>query len=329
MHQLLEKLVNIPSVTDDELHVADFLSDYMQQSGYQIYKQQVSQNRYNIIGTTGQTPVVLFCTHLDTVAPFIPFKNENGLLTGRGTCDAKGILVTMLEAAKRLQQEGEHRFGFAFVVGEEKKSDGAKKAAELNLGSRAVIIGEPTQSKLAVGQKGVLLFRVRAKGIAGHSAYPQKGDSAIHRLISLLNHWVKLDWGQDSFFGKNTLNIGKLYGGSGANVIADHADAEGIFRVATSLSTLKDILNSVTDEHIEINISSETNPQHLGKLDGFEPTIVSFGSDAAYMKPLGTIYELGPGSIEFAHSDHEQITINEMEQAVPLYIKMVKQILSL
>jgi acetylornithine deacetylase len=78
-----------------------------------------------VIAAVGE-PEVAFSTHFDCVPPFFPSRVENGVLFGRGACDAKGILAAQVAAAERLRASGETRIGLVFVAGEERGSDGAK-----------------------------------------------------------------------------------------------------------------------------------------------------------------------------------------------------------
>ncbi len=179
-----------------------------------------------------------------------------------------------------------------------------------------MIIGEPTENKLVAGQKGTLVFRITASGKSGHSCNPEKGDSAIHRLIKYIGQWLETDWASDSVFGQTTLNFGKISGGSGMNVIASTASVEGIFRVATSVNEIKNIIQTLDVEKIDVDYLSESEPIHLYTVDGFENSIVSFGSDASYLRPLGKILLYGPGSIDVAHCDDEYIRISDLERGV-------------
>jgi len=327
MIDCLNKLIQIPSVTGDEYQIGQFLVGLLKDKGYNVKTQAVDQNRFNIIALTDSDPFILFNTHIDTVPPFIPFSREGDRIYGRGACDAKGQIVTIIDAADRLLKENITSFGLLFVVGEEVESDGAKLAAGLTLDSRYLIICEPTENKLVVGQKGTIVFRLKAKGSGGHSCHPEKGESAIHQIISYFSQWQDYDWGTDVFFGRSTVNIGKISGGSGINILAEHAEAEGIFRVATSVRQLKRKIENMKNERIEIEMLSESDPQRLLELDGFEKTIVGFGTDASYLKPLGEILLLGPGSIEFAHCKNEHIKIEDLNRGSDLLVKMVKQLI--
>ena len=327
MIELLEKLVNIPSISGEEREIGRFLYHVLQEKGYHTIQQDVDANTFNILALAGANPAVLFCSHMDTVAPFLPFKKKGNILFGRGSCDAKGQIVAMIAAAEKLRAEGIYDFGMLFVVGEESTSRGAKKAAQLDIDSKYIVVGEPTDNKLAVGQKGVLAFTLSAKGTGGHSSLPELGESAIHKLLDVLSKWIGLDWGEDEMLGKSLLNIGEVSGGVGINVLAPAAKAGGMFRVATSLAAIHKIIDATLPKDIEFNVLSESDPQRMFVLPGFDTQVVGFGTDAAHLRPLGDIILYGPGSIRVAHRDNEQITISELEHAVDDYVRIVKILL--
>jgi acetylornithine deacetylase len=323
---LLEQIINIPSATGEETELGEFLCQVLAQQGFQVQKQFVDQKRFNILALTNQKPQILLSTHYDVVPPFIPCTIKENTIIGRGACDAKGTIISMMMAAEQLLADNVKNFGLLLVVGEEKNSDGAKKAAELNLGSSYVVIGKPTDNKIAVGQKGTLVFRVSAKGKRGHSAYPELGNSAIHILVQNMNNWLNLSWGPGSLFGETTLNLGTFSGGEAMNIIAGEAFVEGIFRVTTDLDSLKAKIKDRTGPEITVDILSESGPQELVALDGFEKSVVNFGSDAPYLRPLGKVVLYGPGSILDAHSDNEFIKFSDILTASHSYSKIVNML---
>lgn len=325
---LLEKLIEIQSPTGQESEISNKVSEYLSELGFRIQRQQVDEGRYNLLATTDANPLVLLCTHLDTVLPHLPFTRSQNVVRGRGACDAKGAVAAMIGAAYDLLNEDITSFGLLFVVGEEKHSDGARAATQLRIGSEYVILGEPTENRLAAGQKGTIVFRLHVEGKEGHSAYPELGSSAIHQLVDLLHTWQESDWGQDKEMGANTLNIGRISGGTGANVIAGEAEAEGIMRLATPSTPVLEKMRSGLTEAMSLEVISCSEPMRLFVLDRFEQSIVSFGSDAPYLRPLGEVLMLGPGSIRYAHSIEEQVTCEELEQARRLYTALVKELLS-
>lgn len=324
--QLLTSLIDISSPTGKEGRLGEYLEDVLKRMGFRVTRQHLSQDRFNLLARKDSRCRVLFCTHLDTVSPQLPSSLSGGVIRGRGACDAKGALAAMVLAAKQLLEEGAAEPGLLFVVGEEKDSDGARRAAELEVESEYLILGEPTNNRVAAGQKGSLVFRIEVVGQSAHSACPEKGKSAIHTLVELLGDWTSLDWGDDPEFGPNLLNIGKIQGGVGANVVSAEASAEGIFRIGTTLSEIEQRVLNSRREDVSIRILSSSNPVRLHVPAGFETSVVSFGSDAPYLEPLGKVVMIGPGSIEFAHSPDEQIAVNQLLAAQELYVKLAKQL---
>src|SRR6202041_2414528 len=112
-------------------------------------------------------------------------------------------------------EQGVRGFAVLFVVGEERNSAGAYYAAEHPRGSKYVINGEPTENQLALGSKGALRYEIVAHGRMAHSAYPELGDSAIHKLLDALDAIRKVELPVDDVLGPSTLNIGTIHGGRG------------------------------------------------------------------------------------------------------------------
>ena len=125
---LTRQLIDIPSLTGNERSVAEFLAAHLTTLGYNVERQHVSDERFNLIATTGETPRIVFSTHMDTVPPFIPSREDAEYIHGRGSCDAKGIIAAQLHAAERLRANGMNNIGFLFTVDEELSSAGAQAA---------------------------------------------------------------------------------------------------------------------------------------------------------------------------------------------------------
>src|ERR1041385_8050737 len=154
--ELTRQLIDIPSVTGDELAVGRFVSNYLQQLGFIVERQEVAPDRFNVIATTDSPPRVVFSTHMDTVPPFIESREDEEFIYGRGSCDAKGIMAAQIFAAQRLRDEGVNDVGLLFTVDEEQGSLGAQAANQHPRAGecRYLINGEPTDSRLATGTKG-------------------------------------------------------------------------------------------------------------------------------------------------------------------------------
>src|ERR1700680_2723721 len=187
--QLTRALVDIESITNHEAAVGDYLFDLLSKlaaaSGGGVERCAVEDGRFNVPAHWGE-PTVTMSTHMDTVPPYFPAREDAEFIWGRGSADAKGIIAAMTAAAEQLLAEGVHNFGLLFVVGEERNSAGAYAAARDPRGSRYLINGEPTENKMALATKGVLRYEIEARGKLAHSAYPELGESAIENLLESL-----------------------------------------------------------------------------------------------------------------------------------------------
>src|SRR5687767_3847249 len=135
-------LIDIDSTTGREAEAGAWLAEYLRGLAYQVVEQPVAGDRFNVYAHGGTAPSVVFSTHFDCVPPFFKSREERGLLFGRGSCDAKGILAAQVAAAERLRARGETRVGLLFVVGEERGSDGARVANEPAFAPRRSADGE-------------------------------------------------------------------------------------------------------------------------------------------------------------------------------------------
>src|ERR1700687_4170848 len=234
---LTRRLVDIESITGNEGPVGDFLHGELLRRGFQAEKIPVEGERFNVFAVFPEhpRPTVVFSTHMDTVPPFIPSSEDAVRVSGRGSCDAKGIIATQVAAAERLRNEGIH-VGLLFLVGEERDSLGAEVANESaakgnGARSRFLINGEPTENRLARASKGTLRVEVTATGRMAHSAYPELGESAIDKLIPALTRLRAMPLPSDPQIGPCTLNIGLIEGGRAPNVIPDYAHADLLYRL--------------------------------------------------------------------------------------------------
>ena len=326
---LTRQLIDIPSLTGDESAVGDFLATHLASLGYRVERQEIASDRFNVIATTGEAPRIVFSTHLDTVPPFIASSEDAEYIYGRGSCDAKGIIAAQIFAAERLRSEGFQEVGLLFTVDEELSSKGAQLANHHPLASqcRYLINGEPTDNKLAVGTKGSMRFIIRTQGTPAHSAYPEAGDSAIEKLLDVLNDLRNVEWPTDPLFGETTCNIGVINAGTRPNVIPAAATAELQVRVTVSVDAAKKIVDQAVAGRASVEYASAHDPLKLFYVRGFEETIVRFTTDLPYLSNWGQAVLLGPGSILDAHTDHECVSKRELEKAVGLYGELAQRLL--
>lgn len=327
LFELTMQLMSISSVTGTEGEVGRFLDSFLKEGGYRVRTQPVGEDRFNVMAYAGEEPKVVFCTHIDTVPPFLDVSEDDEALYGRGACDTKGIFAAMHAAGERLRADGHQNFGFLLLVGEETGGDGAKAANQLEWSSEFVIVGEPTGNKLARAQKGTLLANLSVEGKAAHSGYPEAGVSALHPLIDVLHDCVGADWGQDPVLGKGTCNVGVVRGGERANIVAPDAMASIMLRTVENVEDVRERLLQVVGGRAVIDVQAASSPQHMHVVPGFAETVVSFGSDIPYLGNLGKPLLIGPGSILDAHTAHEKIFKRDLLEGVELYDRLARTLL--
>ncbi len=330
--ELTRALVDIESITENEERVGNYLFDHLsaltQRHGGSIEKMQVTENRFNVFAHWG-APVVTLSTHIDTVPPFFPSREDDEYIWGRGACDTKGIIASMITAIRELLAEGSRDFGLLFVVGEERNSIGAYAAAKTPRGSRFLINGEPTENRLALGSKGALRYEIVAKGRMAHSAYPELGESAIEKLLDALNNIRAIALPTDPTLGKSTLNIGTISGGRAPNVIPDSALAEIFIRMVEEGDTTRAAVVKAVENLAEAREVLCIPALRLGALPGFPTSVMSYTTDIpAFGGAWGQPYLLGPGTIHVAHTSEERIPKREIIEAIQIYKKMVRYLQS-
>jgi len=333
LFKLTRRLIDVDSVTPNEYEVGTFLLGYLSELanryGGEVQRMEVSPQRFNVYASWGN-PVVTLSTHMDTVPPFAPSREDREYIWGRGACDAKGIVAAMIAAAVRLLENGVRNFALLFVVGEERGSVGAKAAAKFGRGSQYLINGEPTENLLALASKGALRFEITARGKLAHSAYPDLGHSAIHALLDVLQDIRRIPLPYDRLLGESTLNIGTIRGGHAPNVVADEARAEIMFRTVGNVSPIRAALPSAMAGRAQAREVSHTSALRLSSFDGLPTTVVSFATDIPVLGDhWGKPFLIGPGSIHLAHTADEHIAKKSLVEAVEIYARMVTQLLAM
>lgn len=320
MHQLLS-WVDLDATTGAEENYLRPVEADLRREGWHVDHLPVpgcDASRYNLLATRGHSPRVLFCTHSDTVPPHLPARLEDGVVWGRGACDTKGVFLSMVEAARSLGHPDD--LGLLLVVGEEVDHCGAAAWADApGCHPSRIILGEPTQSRVVNGQKGVLKLVARAAGIEGHSAYPERGESAIHKLVDALGRIRSAALPGHPILGETTLNIGLIEGGVAANVFAPAAAAVLMFRAAVPTRDLQRLALVAGGPEIQTSVLSRSEPQVFDVPADLPTVVIPFNSDAAWLSRVAPVWLAGPGDIRLAHSIDERFSAAEFESGVALY----------
>lgn len=288
------------------------------------------------------TPRVVFCTHMDTVPPYIAPSFYDTEVHGRGSCDAKGQLFAMYTACKELEASGCTDFGLLILSGEETGSWGAKAFSKTGFKAPFLIVGEPTENKMVSASKGTKSYDLRFGGKAFHSGYPEHGVSAVDLFNEFYNKLKATDFGEDPELGKTTWNIGLLHSDNPQNILSPELTCRLYFRTTfVSDEPVQRFMAEIAGQagndegktgNDEGKASNDVTPRGGDRparyvtLPGFESAPVAFGSDAPHLTGFGHKIICGPGTVLVAHRDDEHITLPELEDAVKIYTALYREI---
>lgn len=364
--KLYRQMLEIDSTSGRERALADFLAENLLTGRNRVERFDVESMADDVPGGCGLpqnllfswgTPKVFFCTHLDTVPPYIPPTLVGTSATGRGTCDAKGQIFAMWEACKVLEAKGYTDFGLLLLAGEETGSFGAKAFdTMMQDGSDDlwVIVGEPTDNCMATAAKGTKSFEVTFTGKAFHSGYPEYGESAIMYFNDFMNALRSIRFPYDAILGETTFNIGKLHSDNPQNILSPSLTCRVYFRTTFESDEMvcnvmknmagpdarlrfgrpraqdgsdivaKDVAH--WQKAMSVKVFGGDSPTRYETFDGFETKPVSFGSDAPQLKCFAHKILCGPGSILVAHRPDEHILLSDIETAIANYINIFENI---
>lgn len=322
-------LVDIESTTGEEAAAGEFLLHELAALGYRPEKMPVEPGRFNIYAgpPDGRAPALVFSTHMDTVPPFFPSREDETRIYGRGSCDAKGIIACQAAAANRLRDEG-LAVGLLFLVGEERDSAGAKVANTQPRGSRYIVNGEPTDNRVALASKGALRVEIVARGRMAHSAYPELGESAIDKLLDALHRLREMPLPSNPEVGPCTMNIGLLEGGRAPNVIPDYAKAHLLYRLVGPADDLRRRITLTAGDRVQVEFVLEIPYIRLHTIEGFPTMVAAFTTDIPALSRWGQPLLVGPGSIRVAHTEGEYVEKRHLHEAVELYCGIAKRLLA-
>jgi acetylornithine deacetylase len=329
--QNLCDFIAIRSLSEQEQPAIAFLQEMFEGFGWEFELLPVDETRHNIFVSFG-VPKVLFTTHVDVVpAPdrlFTPTR-ENGEIHGRGSNDAKGIVIAMIAAARQLLAQGASDFALLFVLEEETSGNGALAAAQSlqGRGVQFIVNGEPTDGKLAVAHKGGVSYEMQVSGVSCHSGYPELGKSASELLITVVNDLLNTDFGTDDLLGKSTINIGTLKSGTASNVVPDSGSATFMIRTVDDNQKVKQQVEGVVAGRASLTLTYDARPVRLTTAEGFDTVVVNYCTDVPQFDALqAQCFLYGPGTIHRAHTDFEFVKEDELWDAVQGYTRLYQHI---
>ena len=332
-----QELLNFDSTSGKEWEVAEWLvrtlPDMFPPSHRpDIRADEVGDGTINLLFTWGE-PKIVFCSHLDTVPPYIAptvIPGPTGNLEevrGRGACDAKGQVFSMITACQKLAEEGCSNYGLLLLAGEETGSWGAKAFAKTGFKADYLVVGEPTDNCMVSASKGTKSYDLKFTGEAFHSGYPDQGVSAVDLFLDFMNKLNAQDFGVDPLLGDTTWNVGLLKSDNPQNILSPELTCRLYFRT-TSVSdkAVQEWMEKAQNERLAITPRGGDTPAKYWTVDALPSKWVAFGSDAPHLTNFKHKAICGPGSIAVAHRDDEHVLVADLKTAVEQYITLYKSI---
>lgn len=345
--QFFRRLLDTDSTSGKErdfaLSLASLLPEWFGSGGTtpDLRVMEVGDGSLNLLFSWGK-PELVFCTHLDTVPPYIPPRfldaagrelqpsreNEAVKVCGRGSNDAKGQAFAMMEACRRLGAAGKSGFGLLLVSGEETGSYGAKAFASTDFRAPYLIVGEPTDNAMVSASKGTKAYSVHIGGRRCHSGYPEQGVSAVDIFRRFLDALDASDFPEDELLGRTSWNVGRLESGNPQNILSDSLDFRLYFRTtfASDAAVCRRMEELGEMEYVQVQALGGDIPREYMTLEGFPSKAVSFGSDAPHLNNFARRAIYGPGSILSAHTDGEFVLVEDLHKAIEAYVAMFERI---
>ncbi len=364
--KILRKLIEIDSncgKTNKE--IIDFIENKL--STFECKQYKISDQRfdlYNLVvkikGRSSNSPLV-FVGHTDTVPaserwktnPFMPVE-KGGRIYGLGACDMKAGLTAMMCAALSLDKVPPQDIFLVFDADEEAEGAGGRDLEKnFSLKNARVIVAEPSENKIGIGQKGCIGLHVKTSGVALHSSKtsPQfnKENNAIYKALRIANALVEYEQTLPDInhpaYGQPTLNIGVINGGTGGNITAAqcelHVDRRvlPVEKMAEVYMVMKKIILSA-DPRAEVRKSFWGEPFGTDKNTAFvkqvqaiaKPLLGTIGfrfeagwTEAAIFAKWGEAIIFGPGGKEVMHQANEYVELKSIIDFTTTYKSLMLQ----
>jgi len=312
------RLLSFDSTSGKEREVAEWLFETLEAPKKERF--EVGDGTLNLLLSWGE-PKLVFCTHMDTVPPYIPPRREGDVVYGRGSCDAKGQILAFYLACERLEAEGCSDFGLLLLSGEETGSWGAKafsRDCAGHLNAETLLVGEPTENAQVTASKGTKSFALTFRGEAFHSGYPQYGRSAVALFLAFMQALDAARFPEDPILGPTTWNVGELRSDNPQNVLSPELRCRLYFRTtfASDEAVVHWMAGKAVPGLIEIEARGGDAPLRYTTLNSLPSAPASFGSDAPHLTGFARKMICGPGSIRHAHRADEQVRLSDIETAV-------------
>ena len=327
-----KELLGIDSTSGKEREVAEWLAGrlpgmFPAANRPALRVDEVGDGTLNLLLTWG-APKLVFCTHVDTVPPYIGPSFDDEVFKGRGSCDAKGQVFAMVTACQKLAEQGSTDFGLLLLAGEETGSWGAKAFAKTEFKAEYLVVGEPTDNCMVSASKGTKSFDLKFTGEPFHSGYPQYGVSAVDLFVDFVNALKAKDFGIDPILGETTWNIGLVHSDNPQNILSPELTCRLYFRTTfVSDEAVCAWMAEAQNGRLAVTSRGGDTPARYWTVESLPTKAVAFGSDAPHLKDFTHKAICGPGSISVAHRDDEHVRAADLATAVEQYLTLYRSIM--
>jgi acetylornithine deacetylase len=343
--------VAVDSVSSrSNLPMIELIEHVVKRLGFVAVRQEIGPGKANLVARkgSGASGGLALVGHTDTV-PYdsswteaLTLTERDGNLYGRGACDTKGFIACALAAAAQ-GTVGQAPLWLIFTADEEIGCLGAKALERVGTVHPAfAIVGEPTQLQPVYGGKGYCTAEVVVRGLEGHSAYPDRGASALDGARLFLDGLERLQdqlrqEGEPGFSPPfTTLNVGVLTSGKAKNIVPGEArftvewrppPGQAPARVSGAFAAVAaDVRRRKPKLTVHVDVQREDRGfatpidsrlvRFLAEREKTAPTTVPFGTEAPQLIALGAeTVVFGPGDIRVAHQTGEHVPIAHLTRA--------------
>ena len=319
--ELFRQILSFDSTSGSERELGQWLAEHLEAPFVETF--EVGDGTLNVLLRWSETPRVVYCSHMDTVPPYIPPTFTDDRVLGRGTCDAKGQFYAMYRACQRLAAAGEKDFALLIVSGEETGSWGAKAFSKTGFTAPLLVVGEPTDNCMVSASKGTKRFDLTFTGRAFHSGYPEHGLSAVELFVDFMNALRAAGFPDDPVLGPTTWNVGHLVSDNPQNILSPELSCRLYFRTTfASDDAVVAWMRAQASDRLRVEEIGGDTPARYFTLPGFPTKPVAFGSDAPHLTGFAQKIICGPGTITVAHRDDEFLSLSDFQQAINNYVKI-------
>jgi succinyl-diaminopimelate desuccinylase len=355
-----------PGGTEDE--AAAVATDILASIGASPETIRGDEGRPSVVASlgSGDGPSLAWNGHLDVVPVGDPSNwvhgpwagvVEDGRLIGRGSADMKGPVASALAAAAALRRAGIELAGtLTFHLAADEEHMGMYGTKVLwdrgMLVQDACIVGEPSDLRVGLAERGGAWITATARGKAAHGSQPNLGVNAIASMARLLLRLPEaLPDLEHPLVGRPSVNAAVITGGSAPNVVPDRCEliidrriVPGETDPAEVLAPFERLAAEIAREHPEVDLTftldawtdaaeagsdsdiAGTARDAVAAERGARPADVGFTgiTDARFYindAKIPTII-LGPGSLGVAHTANEWVLVDDVVAAARIYARI-------